>query len=452
MSQLIANTVKKFNLTKKSVGTITISETYGRGLAFKFPINAPGEAEEFIIRFTKLREEWIEYDKKNPRKIAMFRPWVLIGNARQQIEVKPEDAVLFIGEEDPEGNGSQGVPRLLSPYYSILRAENIEEAWAETINIRGMGLVSFLVKDVDDTEELEPYKEAYGDPSSYKTFFHNEQVEVTVHDGMKASFDFDSTMSRFTKNVSSATGYPGTRMEGEAAPAWGIEGDTSNMAEQHSLLHESYEEHIINLIKLCEPRLKTVDFEIDWIYDVKLDERNKAVIRATNASTIMTVPGLILVKEAREMLRLPSFGDERDNMTVEEYMASLPCNQLPEMPMESSPKPPPEVSGEIGGLNSPKPTTADSDATDYQLEAVNAVVDGILQDTPRNTRVETLIYALKEIRVDTLEKDDIARILVHAGDSFEQKLSNNELNDILTPIFGSGKNYNFYADERKKVK
>ena len=456
-AKLVRDTVDKYKLKKKSVGTITVSETYGRGLAFKFPVNGPGEANEFIVRFTKLREEWIHYKKDNPRKVDHYKPWIMIGKARQPFRIEPEDAVLFIGEEDPEGNGYHGVPRLVSPYYAILRAENIEEAWAETINIRGMGLVDFLVEGAEGTEDLELYQEKYGDPSSYKTFFHNEEVKVQVFDGMKASFDFDSTMHRFTKDVSSATGYPGTRMEGDATPAWGHEGAITNMAEQYNLLHESYEEFILKLIKLCEPRLKDVEFDIDWIYDIKLDERNKAIIRSTNANTIATVEELILVKEAREMLLMEPFGDERDDMSVSEYISTRPHNMIEAGPgggalnvPKITPNTPAEITGEVGGLTSPKTNAEGAAERDMDATALGAVIDGVLQECDREDRVETMILALNELGASKMDKDTIARLLVHAGDDYEQKLSNTEMNSILTPVFGSGKNYGFYADERKK--
>jgi len=358
--------------------------------------------------------------------------------------------------------------------------ENISEAYADLITMRGLGLVDVLVKGADTEEDLKPYVEKYKDPSSYRATVHNDLVEITTNEGIRGAFSLDDVLGRYTKEVSSASGAPSMRMEGvQTGTVTGSETDQDNVAELYSNLQERYEPYILKLYKMLDPTLDTTAFELEFPMDIKLDRMKNTQIFSTEAGSVMAVPDLLTVDEARDRLGYPSMKGPRGDMTIAELMESL--NREDEEAFEY-PNPAKKRTKKIDEANTGDEPSAEGKVKekadnnrDWQSryanerfytdskdcfdrinfddnsdEEVSAFVEACLDvDDSRLpiglSRSDVLAEGLVGFNLDERDKDRLARILTTAGDS---TLSYSEINHVLNEITGSGKSPNWISKHR----
>lgn len=476
LKEKLVSLVRKNGVKFAVISAVQVSETFGRALLYRRNIAPRGKKEKWKLFVSRLPEEWVKYDEDNVIKEYYIQiGWGQYGY--KMLTVKPEDAILFIGEIDPNGNGHQGIPALLPVYRDITRAENIKDSYANLITQRGLGLVDIKIEGVASQEELDPWVEEYGDPSSYNAIIHNERMEVQTADGIKASFSLDETVGRYTKEMSSGSGFPTMRMEGvQTGTVTGSETDQDNQAENYSSLQERYEPCIIETLNMLDPSLENEDFELDFPMDIKLDRMKQTQIFATEAGAIMTVPDLLTVNEARDRLKYPPVKENGD-MTVTELINETMPEETPpdENPRESPGTPPVAPSeSEKQARNATNPNEGrnweeiydkerffiDSeinfdfeDKSDKNIDAwidscVKKHADGSIPATTK--RDEYISTGLKKFSIPPADKDKIATALVKFGITHNESLSYTEVNNILTSVFGSGKNYNWIAEARKR--
>lgn len=466
LRQKIIRAKRKYNLKQVVIEAVSTAEIFGRSLVYMHDMAPPGMVPDIQLRVTRLDEQYVHYDEETGNPV-LFRPMVRKGKGQVALELKPSDCILFLATPDPNGNGFQGIPALLPAYHSIVRMENISEAYADLITMRGLGLVDVTVSGADTEEDLQTWVEKFKDPSSYRATVHNEQIEVETKEGIRAAFSLDETLGRYTKEVSSASGAPAMRMEGvQTGTVTGSETDQDNMAELYTMLQERYEPAILRLFKFVDPSLDITKFELEFPMDLKLDRMKQTQIFSTEAGSVMAVPDLLTVDEARDRLGYPSMEGGKGKMTIAELMESLSRDEeTPESP--EAPKPPAEKVNETADNNrdwksryqnerfytDSKDTFEDLDFNNISTDNIESFVNACLAvDSDRlpigMARDDVILEGLRSFSLDERDKDRIASIIVREMDSMHKTLSYTEINNILNGLFGSGKSPNWISKKR----
>jgi hypothetical protein len=461
---------KTYQLKKIVTAAVQVAEIFGRSLVYRRQVSQVGKAKKWRLFVTYIPDEYITYNQTE-NYIEMYRPMVGWGMGTKSIDIKPTDAVLFIGEMDPMGNGFQGIPALVAPYRTIVRGENIEEAWSDIVTKRGLGLVDLLVEGAETEKDLEPWLKKYGDPSSYNVLVHNERLKVETKDGMKQNFDLNATMDGYTKEIASSSGYPKLRIEGlQTGTVTGSETDQDTTAEQYSTLHERYEDPIMDLYRMLDTSLENEEFELEWEFEIKMDKARKSNIFATDSGSVMTVQDIIKVNQGLEILGFPAIKDKTGEMFISEFIAqtgypegqakvTAPLGEgfpLPggENPREKETAAKLEIAQtqkpaeKSGGSNFKKDSLDDSQITEWVNFTIAADIEGNIPEGI--DKIKLVSEGLRKIGNRNLDKDKIAAILVKAGTDLDSQLSYKEVNNILTSVFGSGKSPNWLKDKRYK--
>jgi hypothetical protein len=424
-----------WKIKKNVISAVQVSETFSRSLLYRRQVAPRGKKMRWELFVTRIPDEWVTYDE-DTNEIIEYNPIVGWGRGLRRLTIKPEDAVLFMAETDPMGNGYQAIPPLLPIYRTIQRMENISESWAEIVNQRGLGLIDMTVEGAKKEKDLEPYGKKYGNPSSYSLIAHNERVKVQAIEGLRASFNLDETIGRYTKDVASGTGFPSMRMEGvQTGTVTGSETDQDNMAENYSVLQERYEPFIIETYLMLNNELIDERFELEFEYDIKLDRFKQAELFNLNSNSIQMNVNFMTIDQALEMLRLPTIGGPIGQLSVaqyEEWKANQPIPGLPRIklkPKETEDKPDEgEKEGDVF-----RPLTKDQ-ITDWISEAIND------EGADENDIIEGLLHFGYFARNE--KKNEVGEILANAADSQENELSYGKINYILISVFGSGKSNN----------
>jgi hypothetical protein len=436
----LAELNRKFRIKDKSILAVQTSETYSRSLLYRRQVAPRGQKMIWRLFVTRIPDEWIEYDAETNTIIA-YHPIVGWGLGLRQLTIKPEDAVLFKAEEDPNGNGFQAIPPLLPMYRSILRMENIEESWAELVTKRGLGLIDMTVEGAKDEAALEPYAKKYGDPSSYSLVVHNERVKVETKEGMRAAFDLDATITRFTKDISSASGYPSMRMEGvQTGTVTGSETDQDNMAENYSVLQERYEPYIIAVHNMLDPTLRGERYELEFELDIKLDKARQSELFNLEANTVETIQDILTINQALERLRLPGIPGEEGNLTVTQYIEMKANEDIPGVENQEEPE----------EETSPEEETEQESFSPLTKEQITEWITRAIKSTDCNVDAITRGLTILGAGLRPELKDVIGEILAKYGDSQIDELSYSKINSILSGVFGSGKSNTPLKQWRKR--
>lgn len=318
--KLLTFLTKKFKMKKNVTLAIQVSKIFGRALLFLWKKGGQGKAKRIILRVAHLEEQHIYYDEETG-EVLEYTPYIKIGRAWRTVNIKPEEAVLYVNDPDPFGNENDGISSLMSSYRTLIREENISEGYTTIITQRGLGLLDVTVKGAKTEAELEVWHKKYGNPSNFSAMFHNERLIVNATDGMRAGYNYDATLGRMTKSVSSASGYPGMRMEGvQTGAVTGSETDQDNTAEQYRGIHENFEDSIIETYHLLDSNTTKFYFELEFPFDIKMDRAKISQIFSTNVQSIVTLPELITVNQALELMELPPFDGEEGDQYVIEFM------------------------------------------------------------------------------------------------------------------------------------
>src|SRR5690606_5415221 len=108
-------------------------------------------------------------------------------------------------------------------------------------------------------------KAEFKDPTQYSAMFHNDKVFVTTKEGINSGYSIKETNDMFMKEVASGSGVSFTKLDGGNTYVSGVLADQDNYAANHQLLHEIWHDAIVEIIQLCEPKLKdriAIDFVI----------------------------------------------------------------------------------------------------------------------------------------------------------------------------------------------
>lgn len=335
-----------YHIAKSAISTARI---YGRCLVFREEVEDKRRKTKYKLFVTPINNWEITYSEDGLR-IEKYRPFVRRGLGKAvPVEVQPDQGVLFINGIDPQGNGFEGLSALLPAYNSILWALTIENAWAKVISTRGLGLIHMVINGAGTEEELDPWIEEYGDPSTYDAVFSNDSVKVNSIPGIAASFSLKETLSQFTTDIAAATGFSQMQIEGNHPGS--ITGSTSDYNKSFQSFREileTFEPYLIDLHYLVDPDLDQVteEWELDFEFDQKLDRETVARIFATNVQSISLLPELITVNQALEKMELPTIDSPDGDLPVREYM----IDQFPEV--QENPQGQPQTNKEDGvGLN-----------------------------------------------------------------------------------------------------
>lgn len=318
--KLLVFLTKKFKMKKKVTLAIQVAKIFGRSLVFLWQKGGQGKAKKTILRVAHLEEQHIYYDEETG-DVLEYTPYIKIGRNWRTVTIKPEEAVMYVNDQDPFGNENDGISSLMSSYRTLIREENISEGYTQLIVQRGLGILDILVKGAKNEADLIPWHKKYGNPGNFSAIIHNERLEVKTTDGMRAGYNYDATLGRMTKSVSSASGYPGMRMEGvQTGAVTGSETDQDNTAEQYRGIHENYEDSIIETYHLLDSDTEKFYFELEFPFDIKMDRAKISQIFSTNIQSIVTLPELITVNQALELMELPPFDGEEGDQYVIEFM------------------------------------------------------------------------------------------------------------------------------------
>lgn len=307
---------REFKIKEIVVTAAQVSATFGRGLAYKFEAAPFMEEKHPQWRVIPIEEQYIEYvDDDDQNEIKAYHPVVPWKKGSKQIDISPTDAVLFIHQKDPMGNGFSGIPAHAMAYKTIIRMEITTKAYVNLIHNRGMGV--FLVGITAGTPnktELRKYAQMIGNPGSRAIVFYPKNLmEIEIKEGMKMGFNYMGTDERFTRHLSMTTGIPGLRMEGEKTGAvTGSEVDQDNTAENYQVHHEFHHDSIIELYHKSDETLSKDEFCLHFPLDIKLDRAKQTQIFATEAAAVTTVEDVLTVDQVLDRLGYPPHPDPEE--------------------------------------------------------------------------------------------------------------------------------------------
>jgi hypothetical protein len=313
----------------------SIAMIFGRCLQFKREIATAGNRSRIEIREIQIFDEWIEYDEAGVPK--MYNPVIRIGKEMRQITIPAKDAVLWIHNLDPFGNGYQGVPEILPVFKTIKRSESIAQNFAEIISQRGLGQLDIEIEDIVDQNDANKWANTYRDLVQESIIVHSPDMKTTVTPGVNAGFNYSSTQQTYYEDTAAGTGNPQMRMRGvQGGAVKGSETDQDNAAEVYASIQESSEPYMKAFYHVLDPELVDKQFEIDWRFDIKMDVQKKSQVLATNVNTVLAGAEIFSMGNAEEIMDvvLPIEESDREKL-VQEYIDEH--FEVEEMPVEGNP-------------------------------------------------------------------------------------------------------------------
>lgn len=340
IAEKITKLNKDFSIKNIVIQMCRSGAVFGRSLVFlqEKPPHIKSK-QRLFLRVAPILEQDIEYDDKTGW-VTMFHPQVGWGFGHgKRLDIPPDKAVLFIWDQDECGNLFQGIPALLSSYQTILRSEIVSEEYSSTIAERGLGFVDVLDKKAKTFEDLIKVRRAFK-LGRDRIFVHGENYEAKSVNGLSSGFNFDEAMNRYTKDISSGTGYPQMAIEGvQVGAVTGSETDQDNRAQMYRMIQEMAEPYIMQLYYLLDKSLVDADFELEWEFEVKQDRAKKAQVMATFGGAINQIQDLITVNQSLHELQLPLKKDKKEgDMLLSEYIAlhSPVINTEPDDPNQTN--------------------------------------------------------------------------------------------------------------------
>jgi hypothetical protein len=313
---LFEKTLEKFDIKKKVFELIGRARTYGQcaaALTHQVPGNSstPKMIRVIDYELTNL------YYHPTTHKLAYLQVPIVFGNYANITQIPPKQLCLFKNDEHPEGFLDLGHSVLDSVYFYIRAATVIMDTWSKLYNQRGLGLVK--VKIMGGTErDIQKAKEQWKDPSQFSMMVFNDRIDVTTEPGINAGYNIKETNEMFMKEVSSGSGVSFTKLDGGNTYVSGVLADQDNYAANHQLLHEEWHDTIVELIELCEPKLKG-KIAIDFIIEIKLDKTQQVSVYATYLTMALSCPEIFSLND---VLRFLDKDIERDgdSVTFAEYI------------------------------------------------------------------------------------------------------------------------------------
>jgi hypothetical protein len=393
----------------------SISMIFGRCLQFKREVGAAGTRSRVEIREIQIFDEWIEYNDAGIP--VMYRPVIHIGKEMRQIDIPARDAVLWIHNLDPFGNGYQGISELLAVFKTIKRSESIAQNFAEIITQRGLGQLDIEIDGIEDENDANKWADVYKDLVQESIIVHGSDMKTTVTPGMQAGFNYASTQETYYEDTSAGTGQPQLRMRGRSGgPPHGTTADQDNAAEVYAGIQESSEPFMKAFYRVLDPNLMGTQFEIDWRFDIKMDVQKRATVLSTNVNTVLAGAEIFSMGNAEEIMDvvLPIDDSDREKL-VQEYIDEH--FEVEEMPVE-------------GNINDGRPndkgvTDTTPNAHTKQQENTGGRGNRSNKSTGNNASVDSeYVYSLG--------KEEFAELLMKNG------LGYRPVNDFLKKRFGSG--------------
>jgi hypothetical protein len=403
---------KQFRLKHIFIQMVRTGNIFGRSLVFLQDRPFPDRyGNKVFLRVAPLFEEDIEYDDSDSGSgwPKMYHPMVMWGRGMKRLDINPTKSVLFIWDQDENGNLFTGISSLIAPYNSILRAETVSDEFSSNIADRGLGFIDILDKKAKVREDLTSVRKNFR-LGKDRIFVHGDNYEAKVTQGISQAYNFDESMSRYTKDVSSSTGFPGMAMEGvQTGAVTGSETDQDSRAMMYRIIQELSEPAMLDIYALLSKKLADPNLELDWDFEIKQDRQKKASILSTYSNAIMAIQDLITVNQALRMLDLPQREKkEEGEMLLSEWIA----------------------------LNSPVIDTGVDDPTkpNNDVKKKDYPDFGIGSPETEEEKAELLKTEKdsEEMDVDGLLKEEIASRLIDNGQSY------GTINVVLKKIFGRG--------------
>jgi hypothetical protein len=399
----------------------SIAMIFGRSLQFKREVATAGNRSRIEIREIQIFDEWIEYDEAGiPKK---YNPVIRIGKEMRQIEIPAKDAVLWIHNLDPFGNGYQGVSEILPVFKTIKRSESIAQNFAEIISQRGLGQLDIEIEDIVDQNDANKWANTYRDLVQESIIVHSPDMKTTVTPGVNAGFNYSATQQTYYEDTAAGTGNPQMRMRGvQGGAVKGAETDQDNAAEVYAGIQESSEPYMKAFYRILDPGLAGTQFEIDWRFDIKMDVQKKAQVLATNVNTVLAGAEIFSLGNAEEIMDvvLPIEEPDREKL-VQEYIDEH--FEVEEMSVEGNPNDKGNNPGDKG--NSDVTTKAINKQQNNPGGRGNNNFGTTNTDSNTNSNTDS-------INVDSWTREDWARLLLKEGVGLRP------VNDFLKKKFGEG--------------
>jgi hypothetical protein len=319
-SKYLQKITKEHNLIKLHTRGVWVSRTFGRALIVKMPrrMSKKEETAAFYLRVTPVKDEEIYFDDDG--EITHFHIGMKFGKAMKWITIEPKDTVMYINQLDPTGNNYDGISELESAYLPLNYVANIEESWANLMNKRGLGILDIEIEGADE-DDLEAYKDKYGDPSQYAVIFHDQTWKVNSSAGISAQFNLENTVGVYTKEVSSSSGIGEARLNGvQQGMVTGSKTDGDNYMSIQRSCQVDYDDFLMSVYALIDESLRD-SFKIEYNVDQKLDKAEDAQIFAMNISSVNQASEFLTYNEARKRLGLDAI--EGGDVLLAEYLGNL---------------------------------------------------------------------------------------------------------------------------------
>lgn len=407
---------KQYKLKQVFIQMVRTGAIFGRSLVYiqerpTFAYKNP--KDKLYLRVSPVSEPEIQYDNASGFPIE-FRLNVRKGRQGNAILTIPaEKAVLFVWDQDECGNMFQGIPALIAAYDTILRSEVVSEEFSTTVAERGLGIVDVLDKKAKTLEDLKKVRQAFK-LGRDRVFVHGENYEVNVKAGISSGFDFDASQTRYTKDVSSGTGYPGMAMEGvQVGAVTGSETDQDNRAQMYRMIQEMCEHSMLDIYHLIDPKIE--DFDLEWEFEIKQDRQKRAQTLATYGGAINQIQDLITVNQALSLMDLPTIlPKEGGDLLVSEWIA------LKSPTIDTNPDDPNSPNNDIKAKDVPKedPKPPEESVDPSKLDTVVNSAGPVAKDSEDVMR--------------RILKAEIAKRLIEKGNSYDS------INVILKRVCGDG--------------
>lgn len=320
---------QEFHLKRWFIAAIQIMMTFGRALFFVRQVNPPGRVQRWQIHVVPIWDEYIEYDDVTG-DVRMFRPLIRVGRGYQQFDVPPENAVLWVNRVDPFGNIHEGFPDIIPVYRTILRSETIADNYADLIAQKGMGHLDISIANIVTEEDAKRWADVYKSMVRDSVVVHNPEMETSVVSGISSGYNYPETQNSYYEDTASATGMPQMRMRGvQSGAVTGSEVDQDNAAEVYSIIQERAEPYMKQVYMLLDrvwgngvfgASLQGKTFEIEWEFNVKMDQRGRSVIFGQEMASVLQGSEILTVDQAMMRLGLPVLGGEEGDMMLQAWI------------------------------------------------------------------------------------------------------------------------------------
>jgi hypothetical protein len=389
----------------------SIAMIFGRCLQFKREVASPGNRSRVEIREIAIFDEWIDYNEAGIP--VMYHPVIRIGKEMRQIDIAAKDAVLWVHNLDPFGNGYQGVSEILAVFKTIKRSESVAQNFAEIITQRGLGLLDIEIEDIVDQNDANKWADTYRNLVQESIVVHSPDMKTTVTPGVNAGFNYSATQETYFEDTAAGTGNPQMRMRGvQGGAVKGAETDQDNAAEIYQTIQETSEPYMKEFYRVLDSNLIGTQFEIDWRFDIKMDVQKKATVLSTNVATVLAGAEIFSMGNAEEIMDvvLPIEESDREKL-VQEYIDEH--FEVTDFPVEGNVK-------DLGGANK-----GNKDVTPRALTKQQENTGG----RGNKSKPETGNNAAN---TDSWGREDWARLLLKNGVGLRP------VNDFLRKKFGEG--------------